>query len=57
MLKEALFLALILASVMPINMIAIESSFADANTDAIIPQIHNVNNLQISNYTGSAITP
>ena len=50
--KTAVILALTLTSVLSMNMLAIKANSANSNTN--VPQ--KTSNLQISNYTGSAIT-
>jgi P pilus assembly chaperone PapD len=54
--NTAVILALTLASVLSMNMLATKANLANSNTNVIFSQPQKTSNLQISNYTGSAIT-
>jgi hypothetical protein len=55
--KFAVILSLILASTLAMNIMSVETDTTVSKDEATISLSQSQNNLQISNYTGSGITP
>ncbi len=55
--KFAVILSLILASALAMNIMSVETDTTVSKDEATISLSQSQNNLQISNYTGSGITP